>query len=161
MSTLQAKSGKLYYSKVFIILFSESVVYNIPGPLHATVGTTVYFSWNSNLKIREVVWGIRKGKSANPQYIYVDETEVPVTNPSLDANLKNRVHYSGNLAAGRAWFSITDASVNDSHTYIALIREKGSRAQVPYYVQVIVTGKHMISARSPYHIILLHPKLTH
>lgn len=102
------------------------------------MNSTVSFKWNSNVKILEAIWGIRKGGSANPQYISVDDTEVSVINPSLDPDLKRRLHYNGSLAAGQAWFSISNVNLNDSHTYIALIREENS-TQVAYTLEVIVS----------------------
>lgn len=97
--------------------------------------------WTSDRQILIAAWGIRSGNSANPQYMFVDDSG-PITNPALDERLKKRIHFVGNLAAGKAWFNITNAAINDSNTYIARIREINSSTIDPYFVELNVTGKH-------------------
>lgn len=109
-------------------------MHNPAGPLTAYYGNTVNFKWTSNVSVLEATWGIRSGSSVNPQYIFVDDSGSP---PTITGD-RSRLHFIGDLAAGRAWFALSNVTESDSNWYIARILEQGSSSTQPYFIQVIV-----------------------
>lgn len=116
------------YFLFFVCLFDNAVL-GATNPLIRNVGQDVVFMWNrSRQSIDEVRWGFVKDGMINPQLIYINRfVNVPILsnalNTSAASKYKGRVHYVGDLNAGRAWFKVTNLTIDDSDEYAVSILE--------------------------------------
>jgi hypothetical protein len=84
-----------------------------------------------DFKIKLIV--IKSGKNRSQVIHYGEDLDSP-----RGAGYKNRVHFIGNITEGHAWFRITNASMNDTNTYVAGIREDTDETYVMYNVKLFV-----------------------
>ncbi|XP_031552313.1 uncharacterized protein LOC116289506 isoform X2 [Actinia tenebrosa] len=138
-------SSTYTFCLLLLQLFSKKIVYSIKGPTHirCSIGEDASFMWNTTdqKEILSARWGIRKGSIPDPQFISVNGCNGKVhLNKDIDATLKKRVEFIGNLTIGRAWFVLKNLTVNDTNEYIASISDDVSRF-LPYPVRVMVAEK--------------------
>ncbi|XP_031556086.1 uncharacterized protein LOC116292878, partial [Actinia tenebrosa] len=124
----------------------ENSIYS-PSDIEGSIGEDALFMWNTTEQneILAVSWGIRKGNIPDPQFINTNKYDGKVNiNEDIDAALKKRVEFIGNLTIGRAWFVLKNLTVNDTNEYIASISDELSSA-LPYYVRLMVRARSKVT----------------
>lgn len=102
-----------------------------PGELAGNVGGNVTFKWTATPgSIKKAQWGLYTSsiKTVIPLFMSVPINGEPSYDSALDNNdasrYKGRVHFIGNISQGRAWFYLTDLTLNDTKEYGVKLTDK-------------------------------------